>query len=199
MANKEYSNALSTLQTLIVQEEGANQLLSMIMKIKCQLELNDHDNATATCLEMASTMTQINVQNESANKKIINQADDELKQLVQSFIKVESEKGALLLQHCRFDLVKSFYAEEAKLDKLASIGMEMQDMTTEMKKQNLWDEFKEEYPFMDSVLKELHQTNDVDGKFKCEKVAWFLICYANCCRSTFNNQKKSNCTWRQFF
>ena len=133
MEDKEHYKALRTLETLIVQEEGATRLLSMTMKIKCQIELDDNDNATVTCVEMVSMFEQINLENQSTT--VMNELHDEIKLLVGRFIQINID-SSLLLQRCRFDLIVGFFNGKTRLLKLRDIGFEMQKIAMELTKQN---------------------------------------------------------------
>ena len=131
MDDKEHYKALRTLETLIVQEEGATRLLSMTVKTKCQIELGDNDNPTVTCVEMASMFEQINLKNQPTT--IMNELHDEIKLLVERFVKINID-SSLLLQSCRFDLIIGFFNGKTRLLKLRDIGGEMQHIAMEMNK-----------------------------------------------------------------
>ena len=161
MDDKEHYKALRTLETLIVQEEGAIRLLSMTMKIKCQIELREHDHATVTCVEMASMFEQIYLQNQQTT--VMNELHDEIKLIVERFIKINID-SSLFLQRCRFDLIIRFFNEKTRLLKLQNIGFEMQKIAEELMKQNKRIDFKLQYPLMDKVLKEMQRIGDVNFK-----------------------------------
>ena len=186
MDDKEHYKALRTLETLIVQEEGAIRLLSITMKIKCQIELGDNDNATVTCVEMASMFEQINLKNQPT--MVMNELHDEIKMLVERFIKINID-SSLFLQTCRFDLIIGFFNGKTRLLKLRDIGGEMQKIAVELTKQNKRIDFKEQYPIMDKVLKEMQRIGDVDLKVKCESIAWFLKLYGVCCNKAADYDK----------
>ena len=152
MDDKEHYKALRTLETLIVQEEGATRLLSMTMKIKCQIELSDNNNATITCVEMVSMFKQINLQNQPTT--VMNKLHDEIKLLVKRFVKINVD-SSLLLQSCRFDLTNDFFNGKTRLLKLRDIGFEMQKIAMELNKQNKRIDFKEHILVMDKIFKKM--------------------------------------------
>ena len=186
MDDKEHYKALRTLETLIVQEEGATRLLSMTVKIKCQIELGDNDNATVTCVEIASMFEQINLQNQTTT--IMNELHDEMKLLVERFVKINID-SSLLLQSCRFDLIVGFFNGKTRLLKLRDIECEMQDIAMELNKQNKCIDFKEQYPLVDKILKEMQRIGDVDLKVKSESIAWFIKLYGYCCNEVADYDK----------
>ena len=150
----------------------------MTRKIKCQIELSNNDNATVTCVEIASMFEQINLQNQPTT--VMNELHDEMKLLVKRFVKINVD-SSLLLQRCRFDVIVGFFNGQTRLDKLGRIGGEMQDIAKELKKQNKRSDFKQQYPVMDKILKEMQRIGDAHLKVKCEKIAWFLKYYGFCC------------------
>ena len=186
MDDKEHYKALRTLETLIVQEEGAIRLLSMTMKIKCQIELREHDDATVTCVKMASMFEQINLENQPTT--VMNELHDEIKLLVERFIKINID-SSLFLQRCRFDLIIRFFKEKTRLLKLQNIGFKKQKIAEELMKQNKRIDFKLQYPLVDKILKEMQRIDNVNFKVKCESIAWFLKCYGFCCNKAADYDK----------
>ena len=182
MEAEEFNKALLALQTLIVQEDGISKLLSMIKKIKCQVKLDK--DATATCNEVASMLKESKFKNPSM--KMINQLDDEIRFLADTFIKINLNTS-LLFQLCRFDLIKQFYEGNLKLTKLSSIGDFIQNLVTE---RLIGSKFKKEYTFMDEIVDEMQRVKNADWKVKCEEVALFMK-YYGCCCDQFRDRNKS--------
>ena len=178
MDDKQYNKADQTLQTLIAHKEEANKALSMMLKIRYQIETNNKADATITCVEMASMFEQIKLQNQPTT--IINELHDEIKQLVGSFIEVNVD-SSLLLQRCRFDLIIGSFEGLTRLLKLRIIGIEMQSIAEKMQKQRKSVYFKGQYSLMDSILKEMQKIDNVDLKAKCKEIACFLKYYGYCC------------------
>ena len=182
MEAEEFNKALLALQTLIVQEDGISKLLSMTKKIKCQVKLDK--DATATCNEVASMLKESKFKNPSM--KMINQLDDEIRFLADTFIKINLNTS-LLFQLCRFDLIKQFYEGNLKLTKLSSIGDFIQNLVTE---RLIGSKFKKEYTFMDEIVDEMQRVKNADWKVKCEEVALFMK-YYGCCCDQFRDRNKS--------
>ena len=75
------------------------------------------------------------------------------------------------------------------MEKLRRIGGEMQHIAMELNKQNKRNDFKQQYPVMDKILKEMQQISDVDLKVKCKEIAWFLAYYGFCCNKVADYDK----------
>ena len=187
MTAKEYHKALPTLQTLIVQEEGADKLLSMAMKARCEIKLGA--DPTVCCVKMASTLEQIEFRNTSVD--VVDRLDNELSLLVESFCVISFET-ALLLQRCRFDVIKGYCKGERKLKKLNKLGFRMQFIAQEMKKYERGKDFKNQFSFLESVLTTMQRTDIVDLKLKCKLVAAYLKHYGYCCLLISDYQKSAD-------
>ena len=186
MDAKDHNDCLLTLQTLIAKEKGVHKLLSLAMKVKCQIEMSDYDDATITCAEMASLLDQIiTFQNQPEN--VIDQLLDEIELLTKCFINIKVET-ALLLQQCRFSTTK-FFKGGRRLVKLSDTGGMMQYVAAEMKKQKKAKEFREQYSFMDLILREMQQIDNVDGKSKTRIIVCFLKYYGFCCNEVMDYGK----------
>ena len=184
--NKQFKKAFGNLQTLFAQEEGINKLLSIMLKIRYQIETNDSVDATVTCVEMVSMFKQINLRNQPTT--VMNELHDEMKLLVKRFVEINVDSSLLLLS-CRFDLIVGFFNGQTRLEKLRSIGIEMQKIAKELKKQNKRIDIKQQYPVMEKILKEMQRIGDVDLKVKCEAIAWFLKYYGFCCNKAADYDK----------
>ena len=182
--NKEHKRAVETLQILIAHEDGANRLLLMAKKIRCQIKLGE--DYISTCKEMASTLKQINLQNQPTT--VMNELHDEIKLLVESFTTINVD-SFLLLQSCRFDLIIGFFDGQSRLDKLKGIGSSNLSIAKKLNKQNKGIHFKQQYPLMDKILKEMQRIGDVDLKVKFETIAWFLRYYGHCCHKAADHDK----------
>ena len=150
----------------------------MMLKIRYQIATNDSVDAIVTCVEMVSMFEQINLQNQPTT--VMNELHDEIKLLVERFVKINVD-SSLLLQSCRFDLIVGFLNGQTQLLKLRDIGCDMAKIAMELNKQNKRSDFKQQYPVMDKILKEMQRIGDVDLDVKCEKIAWFLKYYGFCC------------------
>ena len=166
--------------------EEINKLLSILLKIRYQIETNDSVDAIVTCVKMASMFEQINLQNQPTT--VMNELHDEMKLLVKRFVKINVD-SSLLLQRCRFDLIVGCFNGKTRLLKLRDIGFEMQHIAKKLTKQNKRSDFKQQYPVMDKILKEMQRIGDVDLKVKCEEIAWFLKSYGFCCNKAVDYDK----------
>ena len=176
MKAKEYKNALLTLQTLIVQEEGISKLLSMLKKIKCQVAMGD--DAAITCAEVTSILNTLQIYDPSTS--VVDQLDDEIRLLADTFIEINLDI-ALVFRHCQFDLIKQFYEGYTKLMKLTTLSGIGNSIQPSGISKLLGFKSNQQYSFMDEIVKEMQAVKNVDVKVKCSEVALFMKYYGCYC------------------
>ena len=178
MEAKEFKKALQTLHVLTSQEKGLNKLLALMKIIKCQGELGE--DVSETCAEVSTAMKE-DLDFHDASLETVDELDETLRVLVNTFTEL-SLKTTLVLQRCRFNLIKRFFDKETRLTKLSSIGHAMKNSAHKLKqKQETSSIEAESYSIMEMVLDEMQNVGDVEANVKCVKVAWFINYYGYCC------------------
>ena len=174
---------MEDLQNISEQNEDWNKIKPLIKKIRFQVASRRTENASNDAADLASFLK---AQKNKERVKPLLEVDEcylEVQNLVEKFIEIRMVETAMLLLQSLFALVKEFFEKGEKLDKLERIGYPIMDIAPQFVAQNKTEQFKEYYSFLNEILKEMQEINDVDLEFKCETVASFLHFFGNCCLS----------------
>ena len=116
-----------------------------------------------------------------------NELCDKIENLTKNFVASGILDLAASAVHCNFDLMTRFYQGKLRLKRLQQLGVLMQDLAKSCVEQNENNRFvKEEYPFLDEILKEMQTVSrcDVDVEDKFRIISNFCFNYGTCCYET---------------
>ena len=163
MNDQKYNDALQILNAIDIE------VLFMIQKCRCEIEIGRNDEAETSCNKIAQSMTSKFF--ETANEKTKTKCLDEVKSLVEKLIEIKKLDKALLLFENQFTVMKQFYSGKEKLDKLANLGISMQKITEHLHFKNNSTKANKCYLLLDKILHEIQTSDIADLQYKTKQVA----------------------------
>ena len=179
MNDGKFDEALQTLKTIIIQETPINKMMPLIDKIRCQIEIDQIDDAVETCKEYIKTVDSQLGSEEMEG--IVKKCDEGVVKVIEMLLEIKRINSAYLLLKCRLDIAKRYYEAKPRLLKLENIGYFITKIAIELSNRNRLEEIKSYYNLLDEVYVEMQKVESIDLKLKCEDVAWFLMHYGFCC------------------
>ena len=180
MNDQKFNDALQILKAaIVIQDESVDQIFSMIQKCRCEIEIGCNDEAKTSCYEITQLLASKVF--EKANVEHKAKCLDKVKSLVEKLIEIKKLDEALLLIESQFTLIKQFYSDEEKLDKLVNLGIPMLTITEHFHFETSSTKANKCYLLLDKILLEMQTSNIADFQCKTEKVALFMNYYGYCC------------------
>ena len=180
MKNKQYDEALQLLKTVIIQEKGIKKVVSLLRKIRCEIDSDRKDDALTTWKEAFPLITSKEFENES--KKTRQECYDELQSTTEKFISINRLDIALELLDMRFTLAKQLFSgDKQKLRKLSYLGIPIRTITNRLDRKSQENEVQLCYSLLDKILEQMQTTENVELKQKARQIAWLMNHYGACC------------------
>jgi len=186
MENNQHNEALQILRTIILKERGGSKVVSLLQMIRCQIEIGQIVAAITTSEEVAEILTTKVGELRTQTKA---RCHEELLTVVARFIETKRMDTAFLLLQRHFILVKDIYGGEIKLHKMNKLGYFMELISKKFHCQGSY-KLKDFYVFLDDVLQEMQNLNQIDDKKKSRAIASFMKHYGSCCNN-FHRYGKS--------